>query len=114
MCTDEMFSQARKFGEKQGTTFSGRILAQVAVVGKKEAVTVWEPMSEETFKNKEAIIRRFDIARDLFYAGKFAEALPLFLEIEEADSPAGFYAEQCRCFIERPGEWKGYWESKSK
>jgi adenylate cyclase len=109
MCSNETFSQARN-----SEAFCGRKLAQVAVVGKKEAVTVWEPMPEETFKEKQAIIRDFDEARELFYAAKFTEALSLFQTIEKADSPAGFYAEQCRYYIERPNEWKGHWEAKSK
>jgi adenylate cyclase len=83
-------------------------------MGKKEAVTVWEPMPETAFKNKETIIRRFDEARDLFYAAKFDEALSLFRTVEKADSPSGFYADQCRYYIDRPDEWKGYWEAKSK
>jgi adenylate cyclase len=111
MCTEETLSQARS-GEKQA--FFGRKLAQVAVVGKKEAVTVWEPMPEAVFKSKEAIIRCFDEAAGLFYAAKFAEALPLFQTVEKEDSPSGFYADQCRYYIERPGEWRGYWEAKTK
>ena len=114
MCTDETFIQAKRFNKNQESGFYGRKLAQVAVVGKKEAVTVWEPMPETVFKEKQKIIRRFDGARDLFYAGKFEDALPLFQSIEKSDSPSGFYAEQCRYYIERPAEWKGYWESKSK
>ena len=111
MCTEETFNQARTAGK---TGFLGRKLAQVAVVGKKEAVTVYEPMTEAEFRGKEAIIRRFDQARDLFYAGKFAEALPRFEALANHDSPASFYAGQCRYYIERPAEWKGYWEAKSK
>ncbi len=114
MCTDETFSQARSVQESEGTAFFGRKLAQVAVVGKKEAVTVWEPVTEAVFKSRHAIIARFDQARDLFYAGNFSKALPLFESIEKADAPSVFYAEQCRYYIEHPAEWKGYWEAKSK
>jgi hypothetical protein len=71
-------------------------------------------MPEAIFNEKLAIIRSFDEARELFYAAKFAEALPLFQTIAKTDSPAGFYAEQCLYYIERPNEWKGRWEAKSK
>jgi adenylate cyclase len=121
MCTDETFIQARRDEQAShasanaaGSAFFGRKLAQVAVMGKKEAVTVWEPMPEAAFKNKEEIIRCFDEARDLFYTAKFDEALSLFRTVEKADSPSGFYADQCRYYIDRPEEWKGYWEAKSK
>ncbi|GHV96268.1 adenylate/guanylate cyclase domain-containing protein [Spirochaetia bacterium] len=112
MCTGETFAQACKAENQE--RFFGRKLAQVAVVGKKEAVTVYEPMPEAAFKEKEAILHRFDEARDLFYAGKFAEALQRFETLTEQDSPASFYADQCRYYIARPAEWKGHWESKSK
>ncbi|MDR0582786.1 MAG: adenylate/guanylate cyclase domain-containing protein [Treponema sp.] len=116
MCTGETFRQAGETVKTAGTGsgFFGRKLAQVAVVGKKEAVTVYEPLPEAVFRGKDAVIRRFDKARDLFYAGRFAEALPYFESLAKLDSPASFYAEQCRYYIERPAEWKGYWESKSK
>ena len=113
MCTDETFKQACATVPFMGPFF-GRKLAQVAVVGKKEAVTVWEPMPEAVFKEKQPTIDRFNEARDLFYEAKFANALPLFCEIEKSDIPAGFYAEQCRYYIERPSEWKGYWEARTK
>ena len=112
MCTDETLSQASKSGF-QGENFYGRKLAQVAVVGKKEAVTVWEPMPKAIYDSRQELISRFDQARDLFYAGKFSEALALFRALEN-DAPSGFYAEQCRYYIERPAEWKGHWESRSK
>ena len=109
MCTEETFRQACKAG-----SYWGRKLAQVAVVGKKEAVTVYEPMPEPVFRKKEAVIRRFNEAGELFYAGKFAEALARFETIKNHDSPASFYAEQCRYYMARPEDWKGYWEAKSK
>jgi hypothetical protein len=71
-------------------------------------------MPETVFKEKQLLLSNFDEARDIFYSGQFAKALPLFQSIEKADSPAGFYAQQCRYYIERPAEWKGYWEAKSK
>jgi len=112
MCSEETFNQAMKSGF-QGENFHGRKLAQVAVVGKKEAVTVWEPMPKAIYVSKQEIISQFDRARNLFYAGKFSEALSLF-EALETDAPSGFYAAQCRYYIERPAEWTGHWESRSK
>ena len=118
MCTDETLRQAQSAAQgasqKNGAVICGRELARVAVVGKNEPVTVWEPMTESDFKEKEGLLKRFDEARNLFYEGEFVKALPLFQAIEKSDSPSVFYAEQCRYYIEHPAEWKGYWESKSK
>jgi adenylate cyclase len=119
MCSGETFAQARKAagGGKKGPArqaFYGRMLAQVAVVGKKDAVTVYEPMPEEEFRRREPVLRRFDEARDIFYRGQFTGALPLFEALAEQDQPAYFYAEQCRYYIKRPVEWKGYWQATSK
>jgi adenylate cyclase len=109
MCTEATFAQAVRRG-----AFYGRKLAQVAVVGKKEAVTVYEPMPEGIFRGKEYILRRFDAARDLFYQGEFGKALPLFEALIEEDKPALFYAEQCRYYLEKPGDWKGFWQAAGK
>jgi adenylate cyclase len=109
MCTEATFNQAVQTGP-----FFGRKLAQVAVVGKKEPVTVYEPMPETAFREKEDIIRGFDEARDLFYRGEFAAALPRFEALAERDKPPFFYAEQCRYYLEHPTEWKGFWQAMSK
>ena len=109
MCTETTFTQAARKGG-----FYGRKLAQVAVVGKKEAVTVYEPMPEGLFRGKEYILKRFDTARDLFYQGEFERALPLFEALIKEDKPAFFYAEQCRSYLEHPHEWKGFWQAASK
>jgi adenylate cyclase len=120
MCTEATFNQAQKAAEAGGKdaglprAFYGRRLAQVAVVGKKETVTVYEPMPEEEFRRREETLCRFDAARDLFYRGRFAEALPLFEALAEQDRPSFFYAEQCRYYAGRPGEWKGYWQAAGK
>jgi adenylate cyclase len=109
MCTEATFTQAARRGG-----FYGRKLAQVAVVGKKEAVTVYEPMPEGLFRSKEYIFKRFDTARDLFYQGEFKQALSLFEALIKDDKPAFFYAEQCRYYLEHPNEWKGFWQAAGK
>ncbi|MDR2535882.1 MAG: adenylate/guanylate cyclase domain-containing protein [Treponema sp.] len=109
MCTETTFTQALQAGP-----FFGRKLALVAVVGKQEPVAVWEPMPEEEFIKKKALLERFDEARDLFYQGEFAKALPVFQVLTEQDKPSYYYAEQCRYYQERPEEWKGFWQAKTK
>jgi adenylate cyclase len=109
MCTETTFEQAVR-----AEAFSGRKLAQVAVVGKKEPVTVYEPMPGAVFAEKAELLRRFDEGRDLFYAGDFAAALSCFEALIELDKPAFFYAEQCRYYLDHPAEWKGFWQAMSK
>jgi adenylate cyclase len=109
MCTETTFTQAGKIG-----SFWGRKLAQVAVVGKKEAVTVYEPMPERVFVEKQGLLLRFDAARDLFYQGRFAEALPLFHALVEEDKPSFYYWEQCVYYQDNPAAWKGFWQASTK
>jgi adenylate cyclase len=109
MCTENTFVKANEHGH-----FSGRELAKVTVVGKKEPVTVYEPMSDTEFQRKEAVVKKFAEASEMFYEGKFAEALTLFEVLRDQDTPPSFYAEQCHYFMEHPDEWKGFWQSRSK
>jgi adenylate cyclase len=109
MCTEATFQQAVR-----ARPFFARRLAQVAVVGKKEAVTVFEPMPEGAFRGRADILKKFDAARELFYQGSFAAALPRFEALAEADRPSFFYAEQCRYYRDHPADWKGHWQAMSK
>jgi adenylate cyclase len=109
MCTDFTLNEAKKNGK-----FYGRKLAEVAVVGKNEPVTVWEPMTEAVFKQKEQAVKKFNEARDIFYQGNFPRAFSLFNKLKDQDSPAVYYADQCRYYKENPGEWQGFWKAMSK
>ena len=109
MCTQTTLEEACKYG-----AFFGRELAKVAVVGKLKSVTVYEPMQEEEFREKEDIFKKFAVAYDLFYAGRFAEALPIFEELEATDKPSFFYAVQCHFYMQYPREWRGFWQAAGK
>jgi class 3 adenylate cyclase/CHASE2 domain-containing sensor protein len=109
MCTKYSFDKANEH-----ETFYGRKLAKVAVVGKDEAVPVIEPMLKETYERKKDVIAQFETAYDLFYDGKFSDALKIFETIKDLDPPAKYYAEQCAYLISNPSEWKGYWKAASK
>jgi adenylate cyclase len=112
MCTEKTFNDAK--GAGSDAEFFGRKLASVAVVGKREPATVYEPLTRQVFEERAAILKKFDEGRDMFYEGRFEEAGRLFEEIVDEDRPAYFYKEQCRYYIERPGEWKGFWQATSK
>ncbi|GHU22400.1 adenylate/guanylate cyclase domain-containing protein [Spirochaetia bacterium] len=109
MCTEEMFVQAQKYG-----TFFGRRLAKLAVVGKTEPVIVYEPMTEEIFNEKQAVISQFDAAYDLFYQGNFEQAFFIFESLKPVDPSSKFYMAQCRYYQNNPKEWKGFWQATVK
>jgi class 3 adenylate cyclase/CHASE2 domain-containing sensor protein len=109
MCTKHAFDKANQHG-----TFYGRKLAKVAVVGKNEAIPVIEPMLKKTYESKKNIISKFETAYDLFYDGKFSDALKIFETIKDIDPPAKYYADQCKYLLNNPSEWKGYWKAGSK
>ena len=111
MCTQATKDAAIQFG----STLKWRKLANVAVVGKKEAVTVYEPMAKAVYEKKEIILEDFSKGYDLFYAGNFAEALPLFRKNAEDDPPSQKYSLKCDDFIKNPpSEWNGIWIASQK
>lgn len=92
-----------------------RKIANVSVVGKSEAVLIYEPFSNEDFEKKATIIQDFEKAFDLFYKGDFTSALPLFEKNSELDPPSKIYLEKCRDYIQNPPDnWQGIWISQSK
>jgi adenylate cyclase len=114
MCTEKTFNDAKGAVSTGRGEFYGRKLASVAVVGKREPATVYEPLTREVYMEKAAVLKKFDEARDLFYVGKFEEAAGLFGEIMEIDRPAYFYMEQCKYYTEHRDKWKGFWQAVSK
>ncbi len=96
--------------------FAARELSRVAVVGRAEAVTVYEPMTAEEFAARRPLFESFDRGLRLYYAGSFAEAERVFRETAAADPPAAAYAARCRDLIEHPpqDEWRGVWVMTTK
>ncbi|MBQ9539309.1 MAG: adenylate/guanylate cyclase domain-containing protein [Treponema sp.] len=92
-----------------------REIARVAVVGKKEAVTVYEPMPDEVYAARKELIESFDKGRKLFYEGDFAGAKAVFDLTKESDPPASFYSDKCaELMANPPSEWQGVWKASSK
>ncbi len=111
MCSEATMNAALKYG----CDLKFRKLANVAVVGKKEPVVVYEPMFEDVFNSKKEQIEIFDKGRDIFYQGNFTEALKIFESKEDIDPPCHFYAEKCRRFIQTPPEhFEGVWVATEK
>lgn len=113
MCSAASKEEALAFG----TELRFRELARVAVVGKKEAVTVFEPMNASEYAERQAVLEAFSQGLQLFYQGKFPEALEAFSAIQKEDAPAAHYVAKCRELLENPPDlssWEGVWVATSK
>lgn len=111
MCTEATKNAATNFGVDLGW----RKLANVAVVGKKDAVVVYEPMEKSVYEQKKNIYEDFEKGFDLFYSGNFSDALLIFKKNEMEDPACLKYAEKCEYFIKNPpSDWNGVWIASEK
>ena len=101
---------------KLGGAFPMRELARVAVVGRKEPVTVYEPMLPEAHAAARPLLDSFAEALRSFYAGRFGEAAELFARTAGEDPPAAAYRDKCRELVASPpaDAWNGVWIMTSK
>lgn len=98
-----------------GGAFAGREISRVAVVGRKEAVRVFELLDRGEPDVRKDSPAPFADGREDFYAGRFSAALDSFLRIESADRAAAAYARKCRALLEHPPEkWEGVWTMTEK
>lgn len=101
--------------QMMGNAFASRELARVAVVGRKEPVRIYEPMFGEEYETRKEIMKRFSGGLNLFYEGRFEEAIEVFSGIEKEDPPAAAYKIKCMTLAEsRPADWQGVWIMTSK
>lgn len=93
--------------------FRGRKLADLRVVGRKNATTVYEMtgLASEPEPSEWAI---FSKGLDLFRAGDFAGAAASFSTLPD-DPAARHYVQRCDALIDQPPkDWDGVWELTSK
>jgi adenylate cyclase len=96
-------------------TVAVRELGRIAVVGRKEPVTVYEPMLPATYAARQDVFEAFAGGLTLFYQGQFARAREVFLTIRAQDPAAAAYADKCQTYITTPPEqWDGVWMMTSK
>ncbi len=107
---------AAEAARAHGFSMPLRELARAAVVGKKEAVTVFEVLSDAEYTEKKETLDIFSRALSLFYEGDIDAALPAFESVSTRDRPAFFYAQKCRelAAAALPGDWDGVWTASSK
>jgi adenylate cyclase len=98
-----------------GGVVAVRELARVAVVGRREAVRIFEPMTAGEHAAREEDLRVFAAGLAEFYRGRFAEAERVFAEIADRDAAARAYGAKSRALAERPPEgWDGVWVVTTK
>jgi adenylate cyclase len=85
------------------------------VVGRKEAVRIFELLPLQEFAARQKPLSVFAKGLQEFYEGRFSVALESFLAMEKTDPPAAAYARKCRALIDHPPEyWEGVWTMTEK
>jgi hypothetical protein len=98
-----------------GDVFAAREISRVAVVGRREAVRVFELFPREESAARADAHRAFAAGLDDFYAGRFSEAIGKFQPISMIDPAADAYLRKCRALSEHPPEgWEGVWMATEK
>lgn len=99
-----------------GDSIAVREIARVQVVGRKEPVTVFEPMLPAAALAKGDLLEAFGRALALYYAGDLAGALAGFSALQEQDAPSAAYVGRCRLMQANPppGNWTGVWMMTEK
>jgi adenylate cyclase len=98
-----------------GDAFAAREISRVAVVGRREAVRVFELFPREESAARADAHRAFAAGLDAFYAGRFGEAVERFLPMADVDPPCAAYARRCREWSDHPPEaWEGVWTATGK
>ncbi|WP_319584177.1 adenylate/guanylate cyclase domain-containing protein [uncultured Pseudodesulfovibrio sp.] len=92
-----------------------RELSHLRVVGKQEAVTVYEPMSVEEHEKRSQDLSVFSEALVQFRKGDFRLAADLFDSIALRDPTAARYANRCaELAAAPPAPWDGVWTMTRK
>ena len=98
-----------------GDGFAVRELARLAVVGRKEPVTVYEPMFKEEYDRRHTVLETFTKGLYKFYNGEFDQAIQALEKISDIDTAAAAYLAKCHLLVhERPENWQGVWIMTSK
>ena len=83
-----MISEATR--KLTGDLFAYRELGRLAVVGRKEPVTVYEPMQPEVFEARKGVFETFYEGLTLFYNGEFERALGNLDQVAQVVKLTGF------------------------
>ena len=111
MCSEATMKSALT----NGCELNFRPLANIAVVGKKEGVQVFVPMTNEEFDSTAESRKIYDEAYDLFVKGDFEKAKEIFASNAENDAPSEKFVSKCENLIKNPPEsWDGVLRATEK
>jgi adenylate cyclase len=101
--------------QRVGDRIDCRELGRVTVVGRREPVTIYEPMTSEAHAQRRDTLEIFDRGLRRFYRGEFEKAAEIFDRILEADPPAKAYLKRSRDLLAHPPDhWQGIWAVTTK
>ena len=100
---------------EHGCTFDFRNVGKVAVVGRKEPVLIYNPLSAEEKSVLDGFNDTFLKAYELFEKGNFVEAKKMFESIADRDPVSSKYVDKCAMLIKNPPEnWQGFIQATEK
>ncbi|WP_409525799.1 CHASE2 domain-containing protein [Nitrincola sp. MINF-07-Sa-05] len=95
-----------------GNSLALREIGCVAVMGRREPVTLFQPLPEHLDDEHHAY---FEASLNRFYQGEFEAAARCFLALAQSDAVAASYLRYCIHLINHPPEdWQGVWVLESK
>jgi adenylate cyclase len=98
-----------------GSEFHGREISRITVVGRREPVRIFEPVTEETAALNGTLYAGFAAALQDYYAGRFGEAHRKFGALQDQDPTSARYVAQCEeLILHPPKEWMGVWSMTEK
>jgi len=90
--------------------FRSRELARLTVVGRKEPIIVYEPLSNAAYDGRKPLLDAFACGLEHFYSGRFNQAEKIFSRLKDRDPAAAAYCEKCRQLtVASPAKWDGVW-----
>lgn len=102
-----MISRATR--ELVGDAYPARELGRIAVVGRLEPVTVYEPLTAAARDARAEILDAYGAALSLWYNNRLEEAGERFAAIADHDVPAARMAEKCRQVLADPTVNRSVW-----
>ena len=100
---------------EHGCTLDFRNVGKVAVVGRKEPVLIYNPLTPHEKSVLDGFNNIFLRAYELFEKGDFVEAQKLFESIADRDPVSAKYVDKCAMLIKNPPEnWQGFIQATEK
>jgi adenylate cyclase len=102
-----MCSQATR--ARLNGAFPTRELGRIAVVGRLEPVTVYEPMFPQEHRSKAGVVSTYARGLHLWYNNRLSEAREAFASISSQDPVAAKMVARCDEWIARPSQERTSW-----